>query len=71
MAPALGDIAIKDIKVSEAGLLGSNASLLTPIYNGSNIALDLTPGEDDWLEVLEVNTATMARHEGEETQALH
>lgn len=71
MAPSLGDILAKDIKVSEAGLLGSNAPLLAPMYNGRKIVLDLTPGEDDWLEVLEVNAAVMTHHEGEEAQALH
>ena len=71
MATSLGDIEVKGIKVSEVGLLGSDASLLAPIYNDRKIVLDLTPGEDDWLEVLEVNASAMAHHEGEETQALH
>ena len=71
MATSLGEIEAKDVKVSQVGLLGSDASLLAPIYNGNKIVLDLTPGEDDWLEVMEVNASAMAHHEGEETQALH
>ncbi len=71
MATSLGDIEAKDINVSEVGLLGSGASLLAPIYKGRKIVLDLTPGEDDWLEVLEVNASTTAHHEGEDTHALH
>ena len=71
MASSLGEIVAKDIKVSEVGLMGNATSLLAPVYNDRKIILDLTPGEDDWLEVLEVNTTVAAHHEGEDTQALH
>ena len=33
--------------------------------------LDLTPSADDWLEVLDVNSAPMEHHSGEAVQALH
>ena len=71
MASSLGDIVAEDIKVSEVGLLSDDTSLLAPIYNGRRIVLDLTPGEDDWLEVSEVNSAPTEHHTGEKTQALH
>ena len=71
MAISLASIDDVNITVSEVGLLGSEAFLQAPFYNGRKIVLDLTPGDDDWLEILDANGESMAHHEGETTQALH
>jgi hypothetical protein len=71
MAISLASIVAKNVTVSEVGLLGSEAFLLAPFYNDRKIVLDLTPGDDDWLEILGANGESTAHHEGEATQALH
>jgi len=71
MAITLESTNILNLTVSEVGVLANETSLLAPFHNGRKIILDLTPNEDDWLEVLEVNGDSMVHHEGETTKALH
>ena len=71
MARALGDIGSGDISVEPLGQLEDNTILRAPFQEGRKIILDLTPGEDAWLNVLEVNAGMMPHHEGHETQCLH
>lgn len=71
MASSLASIITADICVQEVGSLSDNSSLLAPLHNGSKIVLDLTPGEDDWLEVLACNSDAFQHHESEATKALH
>ena len=59
------------ITITNLGLRSDGNPLLAPLYKGSKIVLDLTPGGDDWLEVLDVNSAPLEQHSGEAVQALH
>ena len=71
MALALGDIGFGGITVEPLGQLEDGTALRAPFQEGRKIILDLTPGEDAWLDVLEVNAGMMPHHEGHETQCLH
>jgi len=71
MAVPLASIVDDDVSVAQVGILSNEASLLAPLHSGCKIVLDLTPGEDDWLEIIGANSAALPHHEGEETQALH
>ena len=71
MASSLASILTDNIKVSEIGLLVNGTSLLAPFYDNRKVVVDLTPGEDDWLDILGANQTAMPHHEGELTQALH
>jgi len=59
------------VSISELGILSNGATLEAPIYNGSKIILDLTAGEDDWLEIMEANPTVLEHHAGEPTRAMH
>ena len=74
MALALAGIdftILSDFKITSLGLRSDGQTLLAPFYKGNKIVLDLTPDADDWLEVLDVNSAAMEHHSGEAVQALH
>jgi hypothetical protein len=73
MVRVLADIQTENrsFTVTKLGLRSDGEPLLAPLYLGSKLVLDLTPGEDDWLEVLDVNSSPMDHHAGETMQALH
>lgn len=71
MARSLADLALEDITVTNLGFRNDGNPLLAPLHQGCKIVLDLTPGDDDWLEVQDVNSAPMDHHSGEAVQALH
>ena len=75
MALSLADLDLeapgKCVTISTIGLRSDGEPLLAPLYNGAKIVLNLTPDADDWLEVLDVNSAPMDHHEGEAAQTLH
>ena len=71
MASPLFSIDPAGVSISELGSLSNGATLEAPIYNGSKIVLDLTAGEDDWLEIMEANPTALEHHAGEEALAMH
>ena len=71
MATSLASVDPANVSVQELGLLSDGSSLLAPRHNGSKIILDLTPGDDDWMEVISANSEAFHHLEGEATQALH
>ena len=75
MALSLADLDLeapgKCVTISTIGLRSDGEPLLAPLYNGAKIVLNLTPDDDDWLEVLDVNSAPMDHHDGEAAQTLH
>jgi hypothetical protein len=70
MVSTLAAINVGNVTVGELGLLTDGSTLMGPLYEGHKIVLDLTPGEDDWLEVIDANTTALQHYNGEETQAL-
>jgi len=71
MACSLADVMVCSFTLRELGLRADGQPLLGPLYLGKKLVLDLAPGADDWLEVLDVNSAPTDHHAGETTQALH
>ena len=71
MVSTLAAINVGNVTVGELGLLTDGSTLMGPFYEGHKIVLDLTPGEDDWLEVIGANPTALQHYNGEETQALH
>ena len=71
MASPLTSIDPAKVSIQDLGLLSDGNILLAPSHNGRKIILDLTPGDDDWLEVLTSDSEAFAHLEGEATQALH
>jgi hypothetical protein len=71
MACSIADLVLGDITIANLGFRTDGAPLLAPLFKGNKIVLDLTPGADDWMEVLSINDAPMDHHSGEAVQALH
>lgn len=71
MACSITDLVLGDITITNLGFRSDGAPLLAPLFKGNKIVLDLTPGADDWMEVLGVNDSPMEHHSGEAVQALH
>ena len=59
-----------NITSSHLGLLSDDSSLWQPLHEGKQIVIDLTPGEDDWLDIVGANAALTPLHEGEVTKSL-
>jgi hypothetical protein len=51
--------------------LDDGAPVLQPRLQGNKIVLDLTPGEDDWLPVVQASTSPDQHHKSYDTKALH
>jgi hypothetical protein len=69
---SLSDLVLNDnITITNLGFRNDGNPLLAPLYKGNKIVLNLTPGDDDWLEVMDVNSTPMDHHSGEAAQALH
>ena len=71
MASTLMELNSADITVEHLGLLDTGEALVGPFQRGRKIIVDLSPEEDTWLDVDEVNTAVLPHHEGQEAEALH
>ena len=59
------------VTVGVVGAVGDDVKLRVPLYEGEKIVLDLTPGDDDWLRVINANAAAMKRRELHGAEALH
>ena len=59
------------VTVRVAGTVGDAVALQVPLYEGEKIVLDLTPGDDDWLRVINANAAPMKHHMLHDAEALH
>ena len=59
------------ISVGVVGTVGDEVKLQVPLHKGERIVLDLTPGDDDWLHVINANAVAMKHHELHGAEALH
>jgi len=60
-----------NLRSTTLGVRGDGQPLLAPSYNGRRMDINLTPGEDDWLQILDVNGDLSEHHQGDPAQALH
>ena len=67
----LMDLNSADITVADLGKLEDGSVLTAPFQGGRKIVIDLTPEEDTWLDITEVNAAILPHHAGHDTQSLH
>jgi hypothetical protein len=58
------------ITSTQLGLLSNGSLLWQPMHDGKQIVIDLTPGEDDWLDIIGANADLSPLHEGETAQSL-
>jgi hypothetical protein len=69
--PPLSSFTSDAVTVGVAGAVGDAVPLQVPLYDGEKIVIDLTPGDDDWLRILNANTSPMKHHVLDEAEALH
>jgi hypothetical protein len=69
--PPLSSFTSDAVTVGIAGAVGDAVPLQVPLYDGEKIVIDLTPGDEDWLRVINANAEPMKHHELHEAEALH
>jgi hypothetical protein len=67
----LNSFAEDEVTMGVIGAVGDAVPLQVPLYEGEKIVIDLTPGDDDWLRVINANAEPMKHHELHEAEALH
>ena len=60
-----------NLRSTTLGVRCDGQPLLAPSYNGRRMDINLTPGEDDWLQILDVDGDLSEHHQGDPAQALH
>ena len=70
MAISLQDLEVSELRGRILGTSSNGHELWEPTHKGEKIVLDLTPGEDDWLNIKFVDTSPLPHLHGESPQAL-